>query len=762
MNASMDDLEEVFQLNGDDDLQPLQPAHVQHTWNSDVPPSSSLEPSAFDDPLSFLKVPEAETLPEDDGDFPALCSVASSSQQQHGNVSVPPPAATASTALVPLHTTVVSTGAHEADEPIAMAFPISTDGVNDNFLNNPWANPEYQPLIQWVLAAANTELVKPFEATVPAHLKPASWKGFRADDTECGVNLGKDLGRETEERLVLDAKNLFMYIHGKQKKWFFMCPNCKRIGHSKSGKDTGDEQFMSLPRSYPDRQYLYICTSCNYAHQNFRPNRLMELGMQKADELGMDIFEYFLGDYDHVVDQIKKNFSNLDEMEYDRYTPKVTQTKRENLEPFMGCRLLSPDKKKEKTNSAVSPTLSSSGARSSSSTFLFPMPSGGNLSLPLSTSRPQKRSNPDVTKMPRKTKTRIQGSEVQVTMDKTQAIYPELEFWNILNEEFKSYIDSGTLTKEVFDNMIICRNGICKFMHRCVPYSSQKGDRFSVQDGEMNNYDYVVRSCNKAIARVFCDNALVSQELKDDCMDALGFGDEEIAAILSKPLPDAQPADRSEQILKIVPASGDKLDTLRRAGLQLASPTTAGAFTPSPTAGPSTFVPRNKSPLSGFATTFTPVRDETLALAPHMDLQQAGISCICAAPPPESDKTIQCSLCKQWSHRVCYSIDTMDDIKDWCCMHCKPAVYQSIAMPGWTVCPLAGLKNQLPCMCNNHYPLPFAAVGTDIDYDDTNWVQCSVGTCGRLMHSKCYHPFECGKVHVLCPTCQEEDDEDDM
>ena len=45
----------------------------------------------------------------------------------------------------------------------------------------------------------------------------------------------------------------------------------------------------------------------------------MELGMQKANELGMDIFEYFLGDYDHVIDQIKKNLSNLDVCENDRY-----------------------------------------------------------------------------------------------------------------------------------------------------------------------------------------------------------------------------------------------------------------------------------------------------------------------------------------------------------------------------------------------------------------------------------------------------------
>lgn len=706
----MDDLEEVFQLNGDDDLQPLQPAHIQHTWNSDVPSSSSLEPSAFDDPslessafdpFSFLKVPEAETLPDDDDDSKTL-------------------------------------------------------------LNNPWANPEYKPLIQWVLAAADTELVKPFEATVPAHLKPASWKGFRADDTECKINLGKDLGRETEERLVLDAKNLFMYIHGKQKKWFFMCPNCKRIGHSKSGKDTGDEQFMSLPRSYPDRQYLYICTSCHFAHQNFRPNRLMELGMQKADELGMDIFEYFLGDYDHVVDQIKKNFSNLDEMEYDRYTPKVTQTKRENLEPFMGCRFLAPDKKK--TNSAVSPTLSSLSGPPGPPSFL-PMPFGGSFVPRLPSAKPPAKrpfdpTAPTAGKGARKARKQPSGSEVQVTMNKRQCIYPEASFYNIIQSRLKTAIDSGTLTREDFDFICTHRETYIEVMQQ-IDYSTQDGSRFSVQDGNMNDSDYLLKNCNKAIARLFSNLALVSQELKDDCMDALGFGDEEITELLSKPLPDAQPADRSEQILKIVPASGDKLDTLRRAGLQLASPTTAGAFTPSPTAGPSTFVPRNKSPLSGFATTFTPVRDETLALAPHMDLQQAGISCICAAPPPESDKTIQCSLCKQWSHRVCYSIDTMDDIKDWCCMHCKPTVYQSIAMIGWTVCPLAGLQNQLPCMCNNHYPVPFAAVGTDIDYDDTNWVQCSVGTCGRLMHSKCYHPFECGKVHVLCPTCQEEDVEDD-
>lgn len=789
MNASVqDDLEDVFDQYEDDSSQALEQSHIQHTsttWNANIPPSSSLEPSAFDDPLSFLKVPVGDGLPEDDDDFPALGSVSSflpSSQQ----VIVPPAAAapTFQSGPAPVVVSTIATEAAGHDEAIATAYPVSTNG-DITFLTNPWTNPEYQPLIQWVIAAADTELIKPFNATVPAHLKPASWKGFRKDDTKCRVNLGKDLGRVTETRLVLDARNLFMFSGGK--KWVFMCPNCKRLGHSKHGKP-GEEQFSSHSRTLGHRQYLYTCSSCSFSHQNFRPARLMELAMTKANDLGMDIFEYFLGDYDHVIDQIKKNFSNLDVIENDRYTDKVQQTKRENLEPFMGCRFREPDKK-EKTKSAMSPTMLSPGP--SAPLPFLPMPSSGSFVPQLPPAKPpgKRPLDPAATKGARKAR-KPSGSEVQVTMNKAQPLYPELEFWNILNEEFKSYIDSGTLTKEVFDNMIKCRNVSCKFINRCVPYSSQKGDRFSVQDGEMNDYDYVVRNCNKAIARVFCDNALVSQQLKDDCMDALGFGDEEIAALLSKPLPSAQPADRSEQVLKIVPRTGGNMDlgNLYRAGLQVASPGTAGAFTPSPIAGPSTgnFAPRNKSPLaSGFATTFAPVRDDESLAAPTDDGEALSfasssnqapdpyletgacdsnvVKCICAVPPPDSDKTIQCSLCKQWSHRVCYSIDTTNDIKNWCCKHCKPAVYQNIAVSGWTVCPLAGLQNELPCMCNNHYPLPFAAAaaaGTDIDYDDTNWVQCSVDSCGRLMHSKCYHPFESGKVHVLCPTCQEEDEDD--
>jgi len=820
MNASVQhDLEEVFNQYGYDGSQALQPSHILHTsntWNSDVPPSSSLDASAFDDPLSFLMAPMGDSVPEDDedADFPRFISATSLLSYQQQNV-IGPPVLTA-----------VSTIADVAEdgEPAAMAYPED--------ISNPWINPEYQPLIKWVVAAADTELVKPFKATVPAHVKPASWKDFRADDAECKVLLTKDRGKEAETRLVLDAKNIFMYMRGDdkkwQKRWVYMCPNCERLGHAKAGKDPGYEQFNSEPRTLPKRQYLYTCSSCSFSHQNFRANLLIELAMTKADQLGMDIFEYFLGDYDHVVDQMK-NISNLEEVEQDRYTSKVMQTRRENLEPFMGCRFLAPESK-EKTKTAVSMTIP--GASPST----FPMPFGGTAKPP-----PKRPVGAYATKGARKARKQKSATEVNVIMNKTQLLYPELRFWTVLNKKFKSEIDSGTLTKEVFDRMIDCRDGFCEGVDTGL-FSSQKGDRFSVQDGEMNKYDYLLRNCNKAIARLFSDPDLVSPELKDDCIDALGFGDEEIAALLSKPLPSAQPADRSEQVLRIVTGTGDKLNTLRQAAFQVASPAMVdGAFTPSPTAelGRGTFAAR-KSPL-GVSTVshqishqvphhFKPVGESLAAAREIMHPKENGglapdkaslcatlimcgpilecencksngidpvpsgptmtkcncgsyfegvekdennrsssgggtsnnktMKCICGVPPSDSDEIIQCSLCKQWSHRVCYSIDTTDDIKDWCCKHCKPAVYQSIAISDSTECPLKGLTNRLPCMCNDHYPLPFAA-GTDIDYDDTNWLQCSVVSCGRLMHSKCYHPFECGKVHVLCPTCQEEDDEDD-
>lgn len=755
------------------------------TWNPNVHPSSSLEQSAFD-PFNFLKAPDDDRVPEDDEpDFPPLGSMPFLSSQQQQNVIVPP-AAQSAAGVVAVQAEAVAAFAHTfpstsaigaaEDMHVPMAYPVSTDGVVENFLTNPWANPEYQPLIQWVVAASDAELIKPFHATVPPHLKPPSWKGFRKDDTKCMVNLGKELGRATERRIVLDAKNLFMVNLNKKKNlesWDFMCPGCKKIGHSKTGKDPGDKQFNSLGHTYPDRQYLYQCASCKDLHQNFRPASMMELASKKAEQLGMDILEYLLGDYDHVVDQIKKKFSNLDKIEDDSYTDKVKQTRRENLEPFMGCRFPKPDKK-EKTKSAMAPTMfSPSGPPGPPSSL--PMPSGGSFVPQLPSAKPPGKrpfdpTAPTAGKGARKARKRPSGSEVQVTMNKRQCRYPEVSFYKIIQSRLKTSIDSGTLTREDFDFICTHVETYIDAMQE-TDFSFQDGSRFSVQDGNMNDPDYLLKNCNKAIARLFSDLALVSQELKDDCMDALGFGDEEIAALLSKPLPSAQPADRSEQVLKIVPAaSGDKLDTLRRAGLQLASPTTASAFTTSPIGiRPANFAPRNKSPLApGFATTtttFAPVRDyESLAPADEPDdqpLTLAHIKCICVVPPPESDETIQCSLCKQWSHRVCYSIHTKDDIKDWCCKHCKPAVYQDILVAGWTVCPLAGKKNRLPCMCNNYYPLPFAAVGTDIDYDDTNWLECSVDSCSRLMHSKCYHPFERGKVHVMCPTCQEEDDEDD-
>ena len=266
MNASVrDDLEQVLYLDGDDGddgSQALRESHVHDTsmWNPNVPPSTSLEASAFD-PLNLLLVPDHDGIPDDDYDaFPAFGSMPAlfpSPQQQ--NVNVPPVAARYAAPAVSLTPVSMSAaGQAEHDEVVVTTHPVSTDGDAITLLTNPWTNPEYQSLIQWVTAAADADLVKPFKATVPPHLKPPSWKGFRKDDTKCKVNLGKDLGRATETRLVLDAKNLFMYIQGKQKKWFFMCPNCKRLGHSKSGKDAFDEQFMSLSRSYPDRQYLVL------------------------------------------------------------------------------------------------------------------------------------------------------------------------------------------------------------------------------------------------------------------------------------------------------------------------------------------------------------------------------------------------------------------------------------------------------------------------------------------------------------------------
>jgi hypothetical protein len=726
-------------------------------------------------------------------------------QQQNFHVLVPPnplqiqlagqsvPPVIASTVIA--STVIASTGDQAQNGgPIPLALPLP---VPDDY-SKPWENAEYAPLIQWVLAAPDADLIKPFGATVPAHLKPASWKSFRADDVDCSVNLGDQLSTISDTRIVLDAKNLFKhrYVTGMKMSfntWMFMCPHCFVLGYAKSEKSTGPpEQFQSRSATNGKRQYTYICNSCTFKHQAFTAAKLFQKATEKAIHLDMDLYEYLLGDYEHVIDRIKSKFSNLEQIEKDHYDCIVKQTRRQNYEPFMGARIIETLQKAQKKHSQ-SPTVVSG--------LPLPLPQGmSNLSVRLPVA--SKRTAGPSARMPRKARKQPSGSEVQVTMNTTQTLYPELQFWKIMNKKFKLEIDSGTLTKEVFERICLCRDFSCEFIDSCVMYSYQKGDRFSVQDGEMNDYDYVVRNCNKAIARLFSNPDLVSPELKDDCMDALGFGDEEIAALLSKPLPSAQPADMSETNLRVVPRQFDEFNALYQLTKDAASPSVRSAYSP-PAAGFLGVFGARKSPLAGasFSTgvstishsvpnQFKPVRDPSyeeeempnlppllpsLSLAPAASLSlsdRGGTSsgggtssnetnCICAKAP-SSDRLIQCCLCTQWSHRICYSIDTDDDIKDWCCMHCKPMVYNNLTEGIKCPITITGLSSKLACMCSVYYPCPSAVPGTDIDYDDTNWLRCNNGSCGRVMHSKCYqsHPNHKG-IRILCWQCVDDDDDDD-
>lgn len=867
--------------------------HGQQTsqWDPDVLPGAP----PIDHDFSIMLLSEENLAPEDGDDaFGAFGPVAASTglaedQQQHNvHVLVPPnplQIQLAGQSVPPVILPLTAPTGNQAQDggPIAIALPVP---VPDDY-SKPWENAEYAPLIQWVLAAPDADLIKPFGATVSAHLKPASWKSFRADDVDCSVSLGDQLSTWSDTRIVLDAKNLFThrYVAGmklRRSSWMFMCPHCFVLGYAKSEACTGPlEQFKSRSASYGNRQYTYICNSCGMKHQNFTPAKLLEKATEKAKHLEMDLYEYLLGDYEHVIDCIKSKFSNLDLIEKDHYECPVKQTRRQNYEPFMGARIIETQEKAPKKPSQ-------------SPTDHIRLPDGpftiAHIQLPL----PQGMSNPSVrlqqvatkraagnsssVKMPRKAR-KQSADTVHAKLNQYQSLFPELEFWNTLSGALKSYIDSGTLTKEAFDKAIFSRGVSCNLLYRCVPHSYQKGDRFSIQDGEMNNYDYLIGSYNKALARLFSDPDLVSPELKDDCMDALGFGDEEIAALLSKPLPSAQPADMSETNLRVVPGG---FDTLYEAAWGVASPSDQMKYSPPTTAGFSGVFGARKSPLAGasFSTgvstishpvpnQFKPVGDPSyeegdmssqppllpsLSLTaippppndPHLsqrlgaaceimdpnrnaglppntaslwagsimnakvvecwgckskgiypvpsgpcmtkckcgqyftdahvgiegyagleedDERETGAggsnetNCICAKAPG-SDRLIQCCLCTQWSHRICYSIDTDDDIKDWCCMHCKPMVYNNLTEG--IKRPITGLSSKLSCMCTVSYPRPSAVPGTDIDYDDTNWVQCSNGSCGRVMHSKCYqsHPNHRG-IDTLCWQCVEEDDEDD-
>ena len=199
---------------------------------------------------------------------------------------------------------------------------------------------------------------------------------------------------------------------------------------------------------------------------------------------------------------------------------------------------------------------------------------------------------------------------------------------------------------------------------------------------------------------------------------------------------------------------------------------------------------KNKSPLvpasrdGGVSTVTHPVpnhfiplpsadddEDDELPMGPLQSAQESlhetynmkVVNCICATST-SSAALIQCCLCGDWSHLTCYSIDSgieMEKLKDLCCMHCKPSVYKELTNGKQR--PLPPIK-QLPCGCNNcesSYPIPYRQVECDINYDDTNWVQCFNGACGRVMHAKCYRPYDKKDGYVFSTECQEDEDSED-
>lgn len=624
----------------------------------------------------------------------------------------------------------------------------------DTYIDDPWNNPEYTPLIKWVMSASEDDLKKSFEKTVPPHLKPTSWKGFRSDDAKCAINIGqRDLGKWKEPpRLVLDARNVFSYDFTAAKPslagrdFMLFCQLCSAVGRSAT---TDSEQFKSFSRTDGNRQYLYRCRTqeCGWEQQCFRPTNMMPVCMTKAKQLGMDVYEYLLGDYDHVVSRIKSTLTNLSDIEPDIYGTKTKVTKMENFEPFMGVRMPKPNPKSLKCQVSLQPP----------GLPIIPFPDGLTMSM-MSSKRPAPAPPQSIMKKQRR-KEAVQVKDL------------ELIFWNQFQLFYKEDIDACALTKETFKQICFNRNIICDTMVKT-------SDVRSSMNGASFSYDSLVKIANKAIVRLFSDISLSTQEVRDHCMEALGFEEDEIVELLSKSLPAAQPASRSETDAQLV--NQNNMQALYGATYTLASPNTQEKYSPIPTArmGSAMGSARNKSPLvpsgyeGGVSTISHPVSSVPnhfrpvdgfyeSDLQPSQPLQQPDMNCVCSVAPTTPCKLIQCALCSKWSHTSCYSIDCtqFDDFEGamahWCCMHCKPTVYQELTCG--VICPIPTLSS-LPCMCNYTYPRPFETLG-NIDYDDTNWMQCSNASCGRLLHAKCCLPFDASLV--LCTLCHEADASDD-
>ena len=640
---------------------------------------------------------------------PDASTAPNQSFQQHTNVTVPPfisPSISSShnPMVLGVQTTTVLSHLSTATEeggPTTLAVPAN----NGAYIYQPWNNPDYTALIQWVLHAPKSDLNKPFEKTVPAVLLPSSWKGFRKDDVKCEVSMGGKLKKSRDDpRYVLDAKNLFIhhYTDGMKlprESWVFLCPACREMGFAKSFTSHDKLQFETRPASHGKRQYSYKCTSCNFEHQNFTPTKLLQTAFNKAITLEMDLYEYFLGDYDHVVNQIKDKLSNLDEIERDLYDCDVKQTRLDNYLPFMGLRIIETNKKEpKKTKSSQSRRMPTGSGSLPMRSLPMPFGAGSESDAPSNFSQNKRKKG-----------------EQSFTVPK-QHRYSEL-FWSttIHNiDDYKQLIDSGTLTEDNFDLIFNGINSMVIFHHINSTF---------VLNGVPKNYkDFPddlnkLRTCaHQAIARLFSDTNLVSPDVRDYAMSKLALRDEEITAILP-------------------------MRALLEAGIAICSPTTAAEFA-SPT--PSVPIASRKSPLNSFR----PVNRESPS-------NSNVIHCVCATAP-NSGTLIQCCLCSQWSHRVCYCINTDDDIKNWCCMHCKPTVYQNLTEG--TIRPLKLDSSLLICECGDAYPCPKVVPNTKIDYDDTIWLQCRNGSCGRMMHSKCYNSRNCQEVQVFCSVCQALDD----
>ena len=802
------------------DLEAVIRSHETLNWDSDIPPSdvppSDFPPSNVPSSNVPPDVPPSSFSHRDDQDpDPDLSTLLSSilsgksgsidSSAGHQNVNnalqdqstwhnqLSQSTHRATTGALPDVSSVLDAGSVQTGIPLDTMTDIDAwvhnveateaDGTlmpTSSHLTNPWINPQYKALMDYIREVKEKDedsLAQPLEQ-IPPGLKPLSWRAFRSKNDICEVSAGRKLGPwKDDERLLVDAYNIFVCEEvianiinddGKTKStfftrnWLYYCKLCKKVAPS---RDKSQCYFSLVSSTAGYRQYVVTCEDCNSSFTNYRPDAMIKKSYEVALSLNMDLFEYLLGDHQHVMDQIERYISNLEEIEADWYEKKgenkIDQTRKQNVLPFMGNRLPTPRPYNKDNNSTKSPDPQQP--------LMIPMPNGMSMAVAQSRNKSQKRK-----------RNALEGNYSKV-------IFPERRAWTFYNRlsHLKSIIQSGKMTMLNFKKFLESRDAFIL------------GQILIAEEEQKECKDQLEQSfkthANLALARLVYDSSLhVEQEVKDYCRTELGLSEVDVA----HPLPPL-PTNR-----RLKPVGG--LKDLFEAGKMVASPSTQLLFNDSPVGGqsnnskrtrspfviPNHFKPINDDDLEPLRATrtealFLPATNSSVATTTNSSVATTAtnssvatttdplvtttvtdslvvttatdslvvMNCICSTEPTDAE-IIQCSICKKSSHRTCYSISSSQSSKGWCCAHCQPEIYKSLTN---------GKKNPFKllevnlCYCGLKYPAFNRTPGFSVNYSNNKWIRCRNGSCGSPLH------LQCTEIHCkeFCPTCMEDMEEDD-